>query len=157
MSFWQHLIVIIFAIVNIIIFIKAFYEIKNKNNVFGSAQPYGFLGIFVWGDAIVICVYWLIASLIVLFLNNWYLFLLFISVFWVVRSYGEVIYWLNEQFAGKNRNPPHTLKLYNFFKNDSIWFVYQVFWQCILVFSLIISIFLASKCLHTLSVFLPTF
>lgn len=145
----EQVIVILYGIENLLTFRKGFYEIKDKNNVYGLAGPFGFLGIFVWGDALVIAPFWLISSLIVLFLQDWYLFLVILSLFWVVRSFGEVIYWLCEQFAGKNRNPPHTLKFYKFVNSDAIWFIYQLFWQCILIISLIASIYFSSLWLQT--------
>lgn len=143
MTAWQQIIVLLYALLCLGAFIKGFHEVKNKKNSFGLANRWSLLGVFVWGDAIVLGLFWLIACFIVLFLQDWYLFLLSISLFWVVRSAGEVIYWLNEQFAGKNRNPPHTLMFYSFFNGDAIWFIYQLYWQCILVVSLLTSLYFA--------------
>lgn len=149
MALWEQISVVLYGILNILVLIKGIHEVKDKRNVYGLAGQNSFLGIFVWGDAIVFGPFWILTSALVLFLQDWYLFLLVFSIFWSVRSFGEVIYWLNEQFAGKNRNPPHTLKFYKFFNNDSIWFIYQIYWQCILVVSLIASIYLSALWLNT--------
>jgi len=144
MIFWQKIFVIIFGLFNFIIFLKSLQEVK-KGNVYGLTKFLFFVGIFVWGDAVVLAPFWIIVSLITLFLNNWYLFLLFISVYWTVRSLGETIYWLNHQFAIKdNSNFYKTLMGYQFFKSNAILFVYQIFLQCITVFSIIITIYLAN-------------
>lgn len=141
MSLWQTYVVAGYALLNFLIFIKAVHEVRNKKNVFGLAKLSGLLGIFVWGDAYVIVPFWLLTSIIVISLSDWYLFMLILSIFWAVRSSGEIIYWICEQFAVQHRNPPHTLKFYKFVNNDSIWFLYQLFWQCILVISIVCAIY----------------
>ena len=97
-------------------------------------------GIFVWGDATVFGIFWFLASITTLLLNDWILFLLVFSVFWVVRSLGETIYWFNQQFSKVIQWPPEKLPFFKFFHNDSIWFVYQIVNQCITVVSIIVSI-----------------
>lgn len=141
MLLWQTIIIFLFALISFIFLLRSFREIKN--NIYGLTPYLFFLGSFVWGDMIVLGPFWITVSVISLLLNNWYLFLLLISIFWIIRSLGEAIYWLNEQFAGKNRNPPHTLKFHKLINGDAIWFIYQLFWQCVFVFSLIISIYLS--------------
>lgn len=141
MVFWQQALVAAFGISSILFFIKSLRQIKNKKNVYGVTTYLFFLGAFVWGDMVILGPFWIIVSLVSLILNNWYLFLLFVSVFWVIRSLGEMIYWLNEQFAGQKRNLPHTIKYYKFINSDAIWFINQLYWQCVFVFSIILSIY----------------
>lgn len=118
---------------------------KSKSGITNSETPYlFFIGAFVWADAVVLGLFWSLAALLVLILQDWLLFWLIGSVFWMVRSFGEIIYWLNQQFSSKNRNPPQKIWLYKFFPNDSVWFVIQVYWQCILVASIIVSVYLFS-------------
>lgn len=143
MEFWQEIIISFFGINGLLFFLKSFHQVKNKKNVYGLTPYLFFLGAFVWGDVTVLGPFWIIASLVSLFLKNWYLFLLIVSLFWTIRSMGETIYWLNEQFAGKNRNPPHTLNFHKFFGGEAVWFIYQLFWQCILVFSILLSMYFA--------------
>src|SRR5581483_12281010 len=108
-----------------------------------------FFGVFVWGDTLVVGPFWVILVCFALLFQNWYFFLLVISLFWVIRSFGEVLYWLLEQFAGKNRNPPHTLRFHKLFPGDAVWFIYQLFWQCVFVFSTLASLFFAKLWLHS--------
>ena len=126
---------------NLYVFLKGFYEVKYKKNPFGLTRSLFFLGIFVWGDAVIFGAFWMIVSIVIFLLKNWYLFFLIISVFWTIRSFGEIIYWLNQQFSSINRNLPETLIGKNIFPKDSIWFVYQIFWQCVAVISIIFSIY----------------
>lgn len=139
----QTYIIWIYAFISLVVFIKGFYEVAKKHNPFGESFVLFLMGVFVWGDALVLGLFWFLVSLFVLVLKDWILFLLIFSVFWVVRSLGEVIYWFSHQFSTVVRNPPETLLGYRLFKNDSIWFVYQIIWQCILTISLVATIFLA--------------
>lgn len=143
MTNWQTAFVSAIAFIAIAIAIKGLYESIKKKNSF-KVTPYLFpLGIFVWADATVIGLFWMLFSLVSLILKDWILFLLFVSVYWVVRSLGETIYWLNQQFSKINRNPPEKMYLYKFIKNDSVWFIYQIFWQCITVVSFVFTIYFA--------------
>ena len=151
MDMLQTFIVAALAVVSLVILLKGYYESTHKNNPFGLTPRLFWLGMFVWGDAVILGIFWLITSLVVLVLGDWLLFLLIASVFWVIRSLGEIIYWLNQQFSTINRNPPENLRNYHFFKNDSIWFVYQVFWQSVMVFSIILTIYFSSLWVKTFS------
>lgn len=143
MNIFQVSTVVTYGLISILAFIKGIYEVNKKNNPFGEAPFLFFLGVFVWSDAVMIGLFGFFISLICLLIRDWILFWLIISIFWVVRSLGEIIYWINEQFSPIIRNPPETLLGYKFFKNDSIWFVYQLFWQCVMVVSIVFSILLA--------------
>jgi hypothetical protein len=79
--------------------------------------------------------------LVTWWLNDWLLFWLIVSVFWAVRSWGETIYWLNQQFSTIERNPPKKHILYPIFHNDSVWFVHQIIWQCVTVISIVVSLY----------------
>lgn len=139
------MLIVFLGIISLIFLCKGLHEIKYRKNAYGLTPYLFFLGSFVWGDIIVLGPFWLAVSILSLFFNDWYLFLLIISIFWSVRSLGESIYWLNEQFAAKNRNLPHTLNFHKLFQSDAIWFIYQLFWQCVLVVSVILSIALSVK------------
>jgi hypothetical protein len=139
----QQTIILIFGLVSFLVFLIGFYETKYKKNAFGPTLPLFILGVFVWGDAVIFGLFWAISSFISLYLKDWYLFLLIFSVFWVVRSLGETTYWFNQQFSKINRNPPEKLIGYSIFKNDSIWFAYQIAWQCVTVASIVFAIYFA--------------
>lgn len=145
MQIEQTTLLLIFGLLNLIVFIKSWREVLIKQNPFGLTRWLSWLGIFVWGDAVVIAPFWIISALLSLFLRDWILFWLIVSIFWSVRSLGEVIYWLNEQFAAKKRNPPHTLPGYLLVKSEAIWFIFQIYWQCVMVVSIVSAIFFAKN------------
>lgn len=143
-------IIVIYGALSFIFFIKGLYESVKKKNSFGETAFLSWLGIFVWGDAVIIGLFWFLSSLVCLLVKDWILFLLILSVFWVVRSMGETSYWFNQQFSTINRNPPERLRGYRLFKNDSIWFIYQIYWQCVTVVSIIATIYFANLWLRSI-------
>lgn len=140
---WQKTVVIIFGILNFASFLKGFSQCSKKNNSHGITPALSIFGMFVWGDAVVFGIFWTLVSTAVLLLNDWILFLLILSVFWVVRSVGETIYWFNQQFSKVIRHPPEEFPFFKYFHDDSVWFVNQIFWQCITVISVIFTIYFA--------------
>ena len=142
MENWQKIVIFLYFFLNVITVIRGYRECKDRKNAFGESPLLFFLGMFVWGDAVIFGLFWASISLVTFFLNDWILFLLTISLFWLVRSLGETNYWINQQFSTIVRNPPEKLRFYTFFKNDSVWFVYQIIWQCVTVVSAIFTIYL---------------
>ena len=149
MELWQSIVVAIYGISSFIGTIKGLRECISKKNPYGIAYPYHVIGAFVWGDAVIFGFFWTGFAITSLLLNDWLLFLLALSLFWVVRSLGESIYWLNQQFSPINRNPPEKLLFHKVFPSDSIWFIYQVFWQCATVTFLLLSLYVGSLWLHS--------
>lgn len=94
-------------------------------------------GIFVWGDSLLISTFWIVVATIYHFTKNFILTGLFFFSFWIIRSLGETIYWLIEQFSDTKRNDPKKFFYHPIFKNDSVYFVNQVFWQLVFVFALV--------------------
>jgi len=150
MDIWERGVILTYGFISFLVFLKGLFESIRKKNSFGETPFLFWIGIFVWGDGVIYGLFWFLSSLVCYLLKDWVLFLLIISVFWVVRSLGETIYWLNQQFSTINRNSPEKLRGYQFFKNDSIWFVYQIFWQCITVVSIITTIYLATSWLKNI-------
>ncbi len=149
MNNYQVIIVGIYGIIAGILFLKSFRECNNNNNAFGENKLLNVIGGFVWADGVVFGLFFSLFSLASLILKDFLLFLLGLSLFWVVRSAGEAIYWFNQQFSAINRNPPEKFCIYNIFKNDSVWFVMQIAWQCALVVFLLLSLYLGARWLHT--------
>lgn len=133
----------LFILLNIGISIKGFWESHRKKNAYGITIPLVFLGMFVWGDAAIFGIFWAIVGAISICAGNWILFLLFCSLFWAVRSTGETLYFFNQQYSTVIRNKPEDMPFYKYFHNDSIWFIYQIVHQCVTVFSIIASLYLA--------------
>lgn len=128
------------------LWLHSIHQCRKKNNHFGITHWLWPIGAFVWGDVLVLAPFWIVISLFAFALDSALLFWCIYSLFWVVRSAGEVMYWLLEQFSAKRRNKPRDL-LGNSFVNGSeaIWFIYQVFWQCVLVLSLVCTGWLATR------------
>lgn len=143
METWQKAFILLWGVISFLISAKGYQECKNKKNSFGLTQFLTPFGIFVWGDAVIFGTFWTLVSAATLLFNDWILFLLIVSVFWVVRSLGETIYWLNQQFSKINRNPPEQYWIYKYFHNDSVWFIHQIFWQCVTVITIIFTIYFA--------------
>ncbi len=152
MKFWQELFIVFYGLLGLIISIKGFIECYKKDNVHHETIYLFWLGIFVWGDAVVFGLFWFLISMLSVILKDWVLFLLFISVFWLVRSLGETFYWFNQQFSPLARWPKKRFDIIDFlskyFKDGSIWFIYQISWQCVTVISLITTIYLTTWWLH---------
>jgi len=138
---WQISFLLLFFLLNLVLLIKSIQECKYHKNAFGLTRQLFFIGAFVWADVVIFSTFWMLVSVLSLFLKSWNLFLVITSLFWVVRSLGETMYWFNQQFSTLNRNPIESLPFKSFFHNDSIWFVHQIFWQCVMVLSLTSSIY----------------
>lgn len=117
MEIWQIVILLVYGLVNLILSGKGFYECKYKKNAYGLTRPLVIFGIIAWGDAVVFGPFWVSSVIVTYFLKDWNLFLLIVSLFWVVRSLGETIYWFAQQFSTVNRNPPKKLPGYSIFQN----------------------------------------
>lgn len=144
MNSLERNIVISYAAFALIGFIYGTYKCTRKKDNLGSAHIFNLLGAFVWADAVVFGIFWFIASLITVYLNDWLLFLLGQSLFWTIRSLGEVQYWFNQQFSTVKRNPGHKLWINKIFNDEyTTWFVYQIQWQCTAVVFVILTIYFA--------------
>lgn len=150
MIIWWTWFLFVLFFFNTFLLFKSYGECQ-KHNAFGLTHGLGWLGMFVWGDVLVLSIFWMIMSLACILLNSWILFALIGSVFWLVRSLGETIYWFLQQFATVKRDPPESLTGYNLVKNESIWFVYQVMWQCICVVSIIATVYFSHLWIQQLS------
>ncbi len=149
MQFWQELTILGYAVFSFLVFVKGVYESAKKKNAYGATVPLYWMGVFVWGDAVIFGLFWALASLTCLLLGDWILFLLLWSVFWLVRSFGETIYWFAQQFSTIEREPPESLPFYAVFRNQSVWFGMQIFHQAITVTTIITTIYLAALWLPT--------
>ena len=153
MLIWQKYFLIIFAIYSLLGAIKGYAECKKKKNAFGESNLFVLLGAWVWGDALIFGIFWFAISTLILMKQDWILFLLITSIYWTIRSFGEIDYWVNQQFSTINRNPPEKMRFYNMFQNDSVWFVYQILWQCMAVASIVFSIYFAAIWFHSKGLF----
>lgn len=96
--------ILIFALCNFFIFLLSLR--KSRSNQFYSDALLLFpLGIYVWGDGLMLAPFWIISSVIFYFLSLQQILNYFL-IFLIARSAFEVIYWLNHQAIGKKYNPP---------------------------------------------------
>jgi hypothetical protein len=121
----------------------------HRGRAFQTTPYLVWMGIFVWADALIIGPFWVFTSLISIILNDGILFCLIASVFWIVRAMGEVVYWIQEQFASKHRNTPQSLWGESLFRGELIWVIYQLMWQCISVAAIILAIYFGYMWLTT--------
>ncbi|MFZ1721929.1 MAG: hypothetical protein WAU07_05495 [Microgenomates group bacterium] len=106
--------------------------IKNRNP-YGHAFWFLPLGVFVWGDALVLGIFWAIVAGGLWFWGTWQVLAAIFLLFWLIRSLGEVQYWMLVQFSTLKREPPENHFLFPFIKSDAVWFINQVIWQCVAV------------------------
>lgn len=143
MEDWQRWLVLSFSLYSFLGFLVGLHQCKNKRKAYKDAHPFKLTGGLVWGDLVIFGPFWFLISLIVFYLNDWLLFLLILSVFWVVRSLGETIYWFNQQFSKVIRHPPERDWFFRIFHDDSVWFVNQVIWQCATVIAITLFLYFA--------------
>ncbi len=148
---WQQTFIAIYGLYSFVGFLLAYYKCKYKKLTHTKVPSYWLNGSFVWSDQVVFGAFWALISIATILLQDWVLFLLVTSLFWAVRSWGEAVYWFNQQFSTVNRNPVKdypTLK--SIFHNDSFWWVFQIYWQCLLVVSIILSLYFGKLWLGSL-------
>lgn len=139
----QQIFLILFAAFGLAISFKGFWETYKHKNAYRET-PYLYpLSIYVWGDALVFGIFLGGAALVSIILSDWILFLLIASLFWLVRSIGETIYWFNQQFSTVIRAQPQRYWTHKIFHNDSVWFIFQIMNQCVTVITIITSMYLA--------------
>jgi len=141
MEIWQGSIIIFVFLYSTLCFLLGVKNTYYKKNPFGLSRGFPILGAFVWTDAVTFGAFFALVSLISFFLQDFVLLCLVYSVFWVIRSIGESIYWFLEQFVDKHRNKPETLKGHKMFPGEAVYVHYQIFWQCVSVISIISSVY----------------
>lgn len=144
MNGWQKLVTVGVGVVGLATVLKGWQKIKQQKS-FDETPLLSWLGIFVWGDTLIIGMFWVATSIVGLIFRKWVIFLLCVSVFWIVRSMGEIIYWISQQFSAKNRNPPERLFGYKWVKNEAIWFLYQLYWQIVMVVGIVATIIICKN------------
>lgn len=144
MSQWQIVLVSIYGFVAVVGFFKALHMCRNRKSAYGHTDNiFNFYGAFVWADLVVFGLFWTIVSFLCLYRKDWLLFLLVLSAFWLIRSFGETLYWFHQQFTPRGGNEPEKFWFHKIVLNDSVYFVNQIYWQCISVITFITTLYLA--------------
>lgn len=144
--------ILIFGLLSFITFVVALRKSQVKSSIL--SRPYRvceMYGSFVWADHVIFGPFWFAVSIITYLINDIVLFLLVYSAFWLVRSIGEMIYWFMQQFHPRVGNEPGKFWVHRHVPGEAVWFIHQIFWQCVTVVSLILTIYLAHLWLSHLS------
>ncbi len=148
----QNLLLIFVFLFSVLSSVKAYFACKSKSTILArpwkACEPFGS---FVWADHIIIGPFWILASFFCFVLQDFTLFLLIVSVFWLIRSGGETFYWFLQQFHPRVGNEPEQFWINKHVPGEAVWFLHQIFWQCISVVALICSAFFAVSWISSLS------
>lgn len=124
--------------------IRAYFACQDESQILKSPwRLCEVFGSFVWADHIILGPFWMLISLACFLLQDVLLFLLIFSAFWLVRSSGEVLYWFLQQFHPRAGNEPEQYWINRHAPGEAVWFLHQIFWQCIAVLALILTIYFA--------------
>lgn len=85
-------------------------------------------GAYVWDDMLPISIFWLVSSVILIFLNDWILTTVLVLLFFILRWFYEVFYWFFQQFHTDNSRP-NDFGFKNL-PNQNIYIIYQVINLC---------------------------
>jgi hypothetical protein len=137
--------ILLFGLTALSTFFIALRKCKSHEGRVG--KPYKvceLYGSFLWMDHIVLAPFWVIISFGTIILNDSLLFLLILSTFWLIRSIGETIYWFLQQFHPRPGNEPEKFWINKLAPGQGVWFLNQLFWQCVSVLTLISTVYLFS-------------
>jgi hypothetical protein len=132
-TFLPYLYVLLFLLSCALTFF-AFTRSKS-GSFYGDTPQWFWLGVYVWGDGLVLGPFWALSALV------WHLLPLEIVLSWVliffaVRSIYEVIFWMLHQYAKKDYRPPFLRKV-AWLDSESVAIIYQVFHTCVAVLCLV--------------------
>ncbi len=103
---------------------------KSRNHQFYSDTfALSVLGIFVWGDGLILGPFWLFASLLFIVLSP-LMITRFILLFYAIRFAFEVVYWINHQVAQKKYMPP-LFRHISWLKPQEGAILYQILTTCV--------------------------
>lgn len=129
MNNYKYFLLICLLIVNVFIFLMA--KKQSKKNFYSDTFLFLPLGIYVLGDALVLAPFWIFSSIFLLFFSIQNIFK-FILLFYILRSFFEIIYWLNHQSVHSDYNPPLFRKIKWIKANESA-ILYQLIHTCVVV------------------------
>lgn len=110
---------------------------RCKQGHFYSDTPYLFwMGIFVWGDALVLAPFWILAALVFIVISP-LLILRYVLTFFVIRAAYEVVYWINHQVVNREYMPPLLRKI-TWLKPMDAAILYQLLNMCQVIIGLML-------------------
>jgi hypothetical protein len=81
------------------------WQRARKNQFYSDTPLLWPLGIFVWGDGMILGPFWVVSAIVMGFMP-WMWVLRYLLVFYAIRAGYEVIYWINHQVAQREYRPP---------------------------------------------------
>lgn len=131
------LVVLVYALIAVCV---SFVQVIQQRNPYGHAFIFIPLGAFVWGDALVLGLFWFLMSTLYFLFPMAYSPIVLAALFWLVRAGGEIFYWLLVQFVGERKEPASNHMLFPLVQSDAVWFMHQVIWQCVAVIASLVLI-----------------
>lgn len=133
----------VLACVHLILIFLSYSKIKNTKAlltfIYWWATP---LGAFVWEDLLIFSIYNLLATLVVWAIGDIRIGLLFICIFWMIRSAGEAHYYFLQQFLRPKHHPHYVheefapiRKIFGTISDQKIFIMMQVYQQSLAVFA----------------------
>jgi hypothetical protein len=101
---------------------------SQKDQFLSDTFPLIWMGIFVWGDALVLAPFWFLSSIAFIWLP-WISILRWWLVFGIVREVFEVVYWLNHQ-ASKSTYRPPLVRNFKWLSAEQGAILFQLFAMC---------------------------
>ena len=101
-------------------------------------------GAFVWEDLFIFSLANAIGSAVVVWLKDNRYILLFVDIFWIVRSLGETFYWFLQQFSQPTQYPhnfyawqwnPVAEQVFGDISDQKYFILFQISWQVMTVFA----------------------
>lgn len=140
MTHLQQAIIGTYGIIAAGLFGVAVYAVHHKM-AYGRMWLLNLFSSFVWGDMLVFAPFWALSSAVSIYFQSWFLFEIIFLTTWFIRAMGETIYWFLQQFSTVVRERPEDMFLYRFVKSNAVWFIMQIWWQCIGAVALTLLIF----------------
>lgn len=136
----------VWILIHVLLFLISFWQVRNSNETITFILWAYVFGAFVWEDLLIFSIFNIVASVIILNINDFRYVLIFPLVFWIVRSAGEVVYWFLQQFNQPTMYPHnqydwntlHAIQsVFGNISNQKFFILFQTFQQSILIFCLV--------------------
>lgn len=125
----------------LVISLYSWHKVKNDQFYSDVPQPLLAIGIYVWGDGLVIGPFWLVATLFWAILAISPLNIVrFYLLFLIIRSTYEVMYWINHQMFERDYVPPLFRKV-EWLNAEQHGILYQLLHMCLIVLAISLLLF----------------
>ena len=126
-NFWLSGVLGLISIYLVVLAVKK----SRSGSFYQDTHWLSFLGIYVWGDALILAPFWLLSAGLFLFFSQVEVIRYFL-LFLVVRSLYEVLYWITHQVAKKDYRPPLFRSIKWLGANEAA-ILYQLLHMCLVI------------------------